>query len=115
RLIVRDVRTRILQDLLARLHGFKGCVLLGCMRRNTLDLLGIENRVHAMYEPRFLGIRVVAISCAPITASVRPGWLRPVRSMLGFPVFNLGALLAPADLPTAIGGLLVGHPPRVLV
>src|SRR5579863_7486317 len=68
RLVVRDVRARVLQDLLARLNGLKGCVLLGCMRRNTLDLLSVENRVHAVDEPRFLRVRLVAIAGVRITA-----------------------------------------------
>ena len=103
------------QDLLASLDSLEGCVLFWRVRRNTIDLLGIEDRVNAMDEPRFLGARVVAIGCACIAASVRPGWLRLVRSFFGLPVFNLGAFLAAADLPSVIGRLLVRHPPWVFV
>src|SRR5260370_13311573 len=115
RLVVRDVRARILQDLLTRVDSLESCVLLGRVVRNVLDLLSVEDGVHAVNEPGFLGIRVVAISCAPISASVRPGWLRFVRGLPDLPVFNLSAFLAPAYLPSVIGRLLVGHPPRVFV
>ena len=62
RLVVRDVRARVLQDLLARLDGFETGVLLGRVGRNALDLLGVEYRVHAVDEPRFLGIRAVPLA-----------------------------------------------------
>ena len=48
------------QDLLARLDSLESCLLLGRVRRNALDLLSVEDGVHAVNEPRFLGIRVVA-------------------------------------------------------
>ncbi len=115
RLVVRDVRARILQDLLTRVDSLESCVLLLRVWRNVLDLLSVEDGVHAVNEPGFLGIRVVAISCAPITASVRQGWLRLIRSLPDLPIFNLGAFLAPADLPSVVGGLFVSHPPGVSV
>ena len=59
-----DVRARVVQDLLARLDSLKGCVLFGGVRRNAVDLLGVEDRIHAMDEPRFLGGRLVAIDYA---------------------------------------------------
>src|SRR5580704_12632903 len=100
RLVVRDVRARILQDLLTRLDSLESCVLLGRMRRNALDLLSVKDGVHAVDQAGFLGIRVVAVGCASITASVRSGWLHLIRSLPDLPVFNLGAFLAPAYLPS---------------
>src|SRR5665213_3447079 len=113
RLVVRDVRARVRQDLLSRLDSLEGCVLLGRVRRNPLDLLGVEDRVYAVNEPRFLGIRVVAIGC--IAASIRPRRPCLVRRLFDIPVLNLGALLAPAYLPSVVCGLLVSHPSRVFV
>ena len=78
--------------------------------RDAVDLLSVEDRVPPVDEPRSLGIRVVAIGRTPITGSARPGWPRVVRSIFDLPVFDLGAFLATADLPSVIGGLLVGHP-----
>src|ERR1700722_3927052 len=79
RLVVRDVRARILQDLLTRLDSLESGVLLAHVRRNPLDLLGVEYGVYAVDELRFLSVRAVAIGRAPITASVGPGWLRLLR------------------------------------
>jgi hypothetical protein len=77
---VRDVRARIREDLLTRLDSLESCVLLGRVLGNVLDLLSVEDGIHAVNEPGFLGNRIVAISGAPITASVGPGWLCLVRS-----------------------------------
>src|SRR5260370_28376928 len=73
RLVVRDAGTRVIQDLLARLDSLESCVLLGRVRRNALDLLSVEDGVHAVDKPRFLGARVVARSPAPIAGAVGPG------------------------------------------
>src|ERR1035437_1603576 len=115
RLIVGDVRAGVLQNLFARLGSLEGCVLFGRVWRDALDLLGVEDRVHAVDEPRFPGVRFVVRSRAPIDATGGSGLLCLVRSSFDLPVFNLGAFLAPADLPSVIGSLLVRHPPLVVV
>src|SRR5471032_2982577 len=115
RLIVGDVRARVLQNLLARLCSLEGCVLFGRVWRDALDLMGVEDRVYAVDEPRFPGVRFVVRSGAPVAGAGGSGWLCFVRSLFDLPVFNLGALLASADLPSVIGSLLVRHPPLVVV
>src|ERR1019366_2348669 len=115
RLIVGDVRAGVLQNLFARLGSLEGCVLFGRVWRDALDLLGVEDRVYAVDEPRFPGVRFVVRSRAPIGGAGGSGWLCLVRSLFDLPVFNLGAFLAPADLPSVIGSLLVRHPPLVVV
>src|SRR5208282_5550641 len=106
-------RAGVIQNLLARLDGFERGVLFRDVRWNALDLLGVEDRVYAVDEPRFLSIRGAATG--RITASIGPGRLRFVGSLFNLPVLNLGALFASLHLPSVLCGLLVGHPPRVLV
>src|SRR5471032_1250253 len=115
RLIVGDVRAGVLQNLLARLGSLEGCMLFWRVGRNALDLVGVEDRVYAVDEPRFPGVRFVVRSGAPIAGARRSGWLCLIRSLFDLPVFNLGAFLAPADLPSVIGSLLVCHPPLVVI
>src|SRR3984957_20722240 len=75
RLVVRDVRARILEDLLTRLDSLESCVLLGRVLWNMLDLLSVEDGVHAVNEPRFLSIRAVAIGSSGVAAPVGWRWL----------------------------------------
>jgi hypothetical protein len=114
RLVVRDVRARVLQDLLASLYSLECRLLFGRVRGNALDLLSVKDGVNTVDEPRSLSIRVVAIGRAFSTA-VRQGRLRLVGGLFDLPVLNLGTLLAPADLPPVVGSLFVSHPTWVFV
>jgi hypothetical protein len=52
RLVVADLGAGVLQDLLTGLGSLEWRVLPGFICRNPVDLLCIENGVHAMDEPR---------------------------------------------------------------
>src|ERR1039458_3780973 len=57
----------------------------------------------------------MAASCPKLLwpPSIQSGCLS--RPSLVMPVFNLGAFLAPPDLPSVVGRLFVGHPPWIFV
>src|SRR6266516_1090120 len=75
------------------------------MSRNPIDLTSVEDGVDAVEETITAGIWGVV-----------PGFLSGRRASIGeLPKFNLGAFLAPSNLPFVFLGLVVGQPARVFI
>ncbi len=112
-LVVADARTRIAQDLFAGLGHLPLVTLLGDVIRHSFDLPGVEDRVDttnnsatAVFVGPGLGAGIQFLTRAGVGLA---------GTVLELPVFDVGALLALADLATVFLCLPVCKPSRIVV
>jgi hypothetical protein len=103
-LVVADLRAGVGQDALTGLSRLECAVNSGLVRRDAIDLFGIEDGVDAVDQARLLTVRLVFALRVAVAFS----------GFLHLPELDLRALLALSDLPALLGSLAVGHPSRVL-
>ena len=75
------------------------------MSRDPVDLTGVEDGVNAIEET--ITARIMSV--------VAEFLVLPGPSIGELPKFNLGAFLAPSNLPFVFLGLVVGQPARVFI
>ena len=104
-LVVDLLRPGVLHDLLTGLHSLKGSMLFRSVRRNPINLLGIEDGVDAMDQVRLVSIRATVSGPAPFVTVIREARPGPVGRGLDLPKLDLCALFSLAHLPSAFRGL----------
>ena len=108
-LVVRDLRPGVREDALAAVNCLECGPLLALEGRHTVDLFGVEDRVHPVNEAA-----LILFGGFVATVSVRfPVLLFRLR--LHLPEFDVRSLFALSNLPAILGGLLVRHPAGIFV
>src|SRR5664280_87021 len=97
---VANVSTGVLEECLGCLDNLKWFPGLDMYRRDSVNLLSVEDGIDAVNEAAALLFVISAIILA---------------AGLCLPKFNPGGLLALADLPSLIGRLFVSYPARIAV